>query len=84
MDPEQFREAGHELVDWMAGYFAHIRDYRVFPDMKPGGLIDALPNAAPETPEPFERIFEDFQRLVVPANTHWNHPNFYADRKSVV
>lgn len=78
MDPEQFRAAGHELVDWMAGYFAHIRDYRVFPDMKPGGLIDALPNAAPETPEPFERIFEDFQRLVVPANTHWNHPNFYA------
>ncbi|MCC6588355.1 MAG: amino acid decarboxylase [Bryobacterales bacterium] len=78
MGPEEFRNAGHQLVDWMADYFAHIRDYPVFPRVTPGQLTDSLPISAPDTPEPFQQIFDDFQRLIVPANTHWNHPNFYA------
>ena len=28
--------------------------------------------------KPFERIFDDFERIVVPGTTHWNHPRFFA------
>jgi aromatic-L-amino-acid decarboxylase len=78
MDAEQFRAAAHEVVDWMADYFAHIREYPVFPRVAPGELMDALPESAPEDGEPVGQILADFERLIVPANTHWNHPNFYA------
>ena len=37
-----------------------------------------LPTAAPEHGESFDRIFEDFERVIVPGLTHWNHPGFFA------
>ena len=29
-------------------------------------------------PESFDAIFDDFERLIVPGITHWNHPRFFA------
>ena len=45
---------------------------------RPGELVAALPDHAPAEGEPFERIFADFERLIVPGITHWNHPRFFA------
>ena len=45
---------------------------------QPGDLVRALPASAPLEGEPFERIFADFERLIVPGITHWNHPRFFA------
>jgi len=78
MSPDEFRAAGHELVDWMADYLARIRDYPVLPELQPGELVAALPKAAPERGEPMERIFGDFKEQVIPALNHWNHPRFFA------
>jgi aromatic-L-amino-acid/L-tryptophan decarboxylase len=78
MLPEEFRRFGHEVVDWIADYLAHPERYPVLPKMSPGDLIDALPSKGPEKPEPMERILADFQQLIVPAMTHWNHPGFMA------
>jgi aromatic-L-amino-acid decarboxylase len=78
MSPSDFRRYGHEVVDWIADYMAHIRDYRVLPETEPGELINRLPSSAPETGEPMEKVLEDFRQLIVPAVTHWNHPRFFA------
>ena len=78
MLPEDFRRFGHEVVDWIAGYLAHPEKYPVVPKVSPGELIDALPAAGPETGEPMERILGDFEKLIVPGMTHWNHPGFMA------
>ena len=78
MAPEEFRRAGHEIVDWIADYLANIREYPVLTARKPGDLIDALPAQAPETGEPIERILADFREQVMPSVTHWNHPRFHA------
>jgi aromatic-L-amino-acid decarboxylase len=75
---EEFRRYGHEVVDWMADYLENIRTYPVLPDMKPGDLLDRLPASAPEHGEPMDAILEDFERSIVPALTHWNHPRFLA------
>lgn len=75
---EDFRRAGHEVVDWIAAYLADPRRYPVLPRIQPGDLIDALPKAAPETGEPFEAILADFENTILPAVTHWNHPGFLA------
>ncbi len=78
MQPENFRRSGHAAVDWIAEYQEHIRDYPVLPAMQPGELIDALPTSAPDAGESMDVILADFQRLILPAVTHWNHPGFLA------
>jgi aromatic-L-amino-acid decarboxylase len=63
---------------WIARYFQHPENYRVLPDVRPGEVASQLPAQAPEFGEPFERILEDFERIVVAGTTHWNHPRFFA------
>ncbi|MBM3775038.1 MAG: amino acid decarboxylase [Acidobacteria bacterium] len=77
MSPEEFRRAGYQAVDWIARYLAQPYP-RVLPQVSPGELIDSLPARGPETGEPFENILADFERLILPGITHWNHPGFLA------
>jgi len=78
MSPEDFRRAAHQAVDWMADYLATSRERPVLPAVQPGELTDALPRHAPERGEPISDILADFERLIPPATTHWNHPRFFA------
>ena len=32
---------------------------------------------APQKPERFEQIFEDFENIIMKGVTHWNHPQFH-------
>jgi aromatic-L-amino-acid decarboxylase len=75
---EDFRRAGHETVDWIANYLATVREMPVLATTKPGELFDALPASAPEEGESFQAILRDFDQLVMPAVTQWNHPRFFA------
>jgi aromatic-L-amino-acid/L-tryptophan decarboxylase len=78
VDNQEFRKYGYQVVDWIAGYLENIRTYPVLPPVKPGALIDQLPAAAPDHGESMDAILGDFERLIVPAVTHWNHPRFFA------
>src|ERR1051325_8634670 len=75
---EDFRRAGHEAVDWIAQYLKSVAGMPVLAQTKPGELFDSLPESAPEKGEPFQEILRDFDRLVMPAVTQWNHPRFFA------
>ena len=78
MPNDEFRNYGHQLVDWVADYLDTIEERPVRPDMKPGDLIRSLPLAPPKTGEPMPDILADVDRLIMPAVTHWNHPRFHA------
>jgi aromatic-L-amino-acid decarboxylase len=78
VDAGAFREHGHELVDWIAEYLEHSEKYPVLARIAPGDITAALPSHAPEDPEPFDAIMADFERVLVPGLTHWNHPGFFA------
>jgi aromatic-L-amino-acid decarboxylase len=78
MTPKEFRQYGHQTVDWIADFLASPERYPVLARVRPGELTAALPASGPEQGEPMERILEDFRNLVVPAITHWNHPGFLA------
>src|SRR4029077_3289410 len=75
---EAFRRAGHETVDWIATYLSNVAEMPVLAQTRPGELLDALPQSAPEKGEPFDAILHDFDRLIMPAVTQWNHPRFFA------
>jgi aromatic-L-amino-acid decarboxylase len=78
MDPVEFRRQAHALVDWIATYLEQVERYPVVPRVAPGEVRAALPAQAPEHGEAFEQVFADFERVLVPALTHWNHPGFLA------
>ncbi len=78
MDPEDFRRQAHRVADWIADYLSDSGRYPVLARVRPGEVRDRLPAAAPERGEPFESIFEDFERVLMPGITHWNHPGFFA------
>ncbi len=78
MTNDEFRKSGHALVEWIADYLEHSERYPVLAQVQPGDITRALPDHAPEDPEPFEAIMADFSRVLLPGITHWNSPNFFA------
>jgi aromatic-L-amino-acid decarboxylase len=78
MPNDEFRAAMHRVADMVADYLAHVRDYPVLPKIEPGGVRAALPAMPPAEAEPIDRILDDYQRLIEPNVTHWNHPGFMA------
>jgi len=78
MDAEAFRRHAARLTDWIADYLSGSERYPVLSRVAPGDIRGSLPAAAPERGEPFDAILDDFERLIVPGLTHWNHPGFFA------
>lgn len=77
MSSEEFRRYGRELVDWIADYFERIEEFPVLSQIDPGWLKENLPSGPPETGEDFSAVLSDIDKLILPAVTHWNHPNFH-------
>jgi aromatic-L-amino-acid decarboxylase len=78
MSPAEFRKHGHAVIDWIADYLEKPDRWPVLPGVRPGEVRDSLPQSPPLRGEQMDTILEDFQRLIVPAITHWNHPAFMA------
>lgn len=78
MSAEDFRRYGHEIINWIADYFANSEKYPVLAQVEPGELHSQLPTSPPARGEPMSEILADVDRLIVPALTHWNHPSFFA------
>ncbi len=78
MSPEEFRRQGHAVVDWIADYYSRVERFPVLSRVKPGEIRAQLPKHPPQQGEPFERVFADVERIILPGITHWQSPNFFA------
>ena len=78
MPSEEFRRHGYRLIDWIADYLSHPERFAVLPQVEPGQFRAVLPDVAPETGEDFTGVLDDWERLLLPGVTHWNHPGFFA------
>jgi aromatic-L-amino-acid decarboxylase len=75
---EEIRGWGARIADWSVQYLTGVRDRRVRSAQAPGETFNALPAAPPERPEEFAAIFADFEKIIVPGLTHWQHPRHFA------
>ncbi len=78
MPADEFRRNGKTLIDWIADYLNNPRKYPVLAASQPGTLRLQLPPAAPIEGESMEKILCDFEKVILPSVTHWNHPRFFA------
>ena len=74
MPAEEFRQYGHQLIDWIADFLANVGNLPVFPNVQPGEICGKLPNAPPIKGEGMDEILADVERVIMPGMTHWNHP----------
>jgi len=77
MTAEEFRKAGHALIDWIADYRATVESRQVMAQSAPGDIKAMLPPVPPTQGEPFAEIAADIDRVVMPGITHWQHPRFF-------
>ena len=78
MDWDEFARWGEEITRWGAAYHTGLRERPVRAQVTPGEIKAQLPALPPETGEGMAQIMEDFQRIVMPGLTHWQHPRFFA------
>ncbi|MEP3330477.1 pyridoxal-dependent decarboxylase [Sedimentitalea sp.] len=78
MNWDEFGSWGRRVSDWAQDYHLTVGDRPVRAQTKPGDILDALPAAPPDTPEDMEDVFRDFEDIVMPGITHWQHPRFFA------
>ena len=74
MTPEEFREAGHQLIDWIADYRERIPDLPVRAQIAPGEVKAGLPAEPPHGAEDFSQLLADLDTIVVPGVTQVQHP----------
>lgn len=78
MDQNSFRHWARKAADWGVDYRASLHDRPVRPPLEPGKVFNAVPVTPPDSAEPMETIFADFEQTIVPGMTHWQHPRFFA------
>lgn len=78
MSPEQFREEGKKIIDWIADYYEEIEKFPVLSQVKPGEIKAGLPATAPKTSESIDAMLNDINDKILPGITHWQSPNFFA------
>lgn len=78
MNHDDLRHWSKIAADWAHDYHAGLRGRPVRAALIPGAIAAQLPRTAPDVAEPMEQIFADFERIVPPGMTHWQHPRFFA------
>ncbi|TAM61903.1 amino acid decarboxylase [bacterium] len=73
-----FSRALERASTWVARYLQDVTNLPVLARVRPGEIRAQLPDAMPEEGEPFDALLDDFERIVLPGITHWNHPRFFA------
>ncbi|KAF9648552.1 aromatic-L-amino-acid decarboxylase [Thelephora ganbajun] len=74
----RFRKAGYQAIDRICDYYYSLQNKPVKSNVKPGYLREALPVAPPTKGESIEDIANDYQDIIMPGLTHWQHPSFFA------
>ncbi len=76
--PQDIAAWSQKLGRWAADYLDGLRDRPVRAQTAPGDVLAKIPESPPEASTDFGTVFDDFEQLVMPGITHWQHPRFFA------
>lgn len=55
------------MVDIIADYLETVGERRVFPDVKPGYMLDLVPGDAPTSAEEWDSLIHDIYNVIIPG-----------------
>ena len=76
MDAKEFRNVGHQVVDFLAGYLEDIEGKRVFPDVEPRRVNELFAESLPQDPSSAESVLKELEAKLFPYCTHVGHPGY--------
>jgi aromatic-L-amino-acid/L-tryptophan decarboxylase len=77
MDMNEFRQAGHSIIDWIADYLETIEERPLFPKVEPRELYRLFEESMPEQPATAEAVIAEIQKKLIPYCAHVNHPGYF-------
>ena len=78
MNIEELDKWGPKLAEWASDYLQNLRERPVRAQTEPGQIARRVPDVPPDESTDFANIFADFEDIVMPGITHWQHPRFFA------
>ncbi|MEL7299204.1 MAG: pyridoxal-dependent decarboxylase [Pseudomonadota bacterium] len=78
MDWDEFETYARDIASWSANYHRMLSDRPVRAQTAPGDIAGKIPDHPPETGQDMAQILADFEEIVMPGMTHWQHPRFFA------
>jgi aromatic-L-amino-acid decarboxylase len=78
MNWNDFADWGARIANWGRDYHLSLRTRPVRAQTNPGDIAAQLDQSPPETGTDMKTIMADFDRVVMPGMTHWQHPRFFA------
>ncbi len=78
MDWDEYKHWGEHIAAWGAEYHSTLRDRPVRARTQIGDIAAQLPVSPPDQGEDMTQIMADFEHIVMPGMTHWQHPRFFA------
>lgn len=74
MTPEEFRHAGHALIDWIADYRQNLEHQPVKSSVTPGAVNAKFDTRPPQGHESIESLIDKMEKDVLPGITQVQHP----------
>ena len=74
MTPEEFRSAGHVLIDWIADLRTSIEDRPVIAQVGPGDVSAQFDREPPTNPTTINEMIRVLEDTIVPGVTEVQHP----------
>ncbi|MCX7879830.1 MAG: pyridoxal-dependent decarboxylase [Ignavibacteria bacterium] len=78
LDIENFEEYAQKITQFVLDYYKNIESFPVKSIVEPGDIFHKIPNEPPIEAESFDQILDDFNKIILPGITHWQHPRFFA------
>ena len=76
MQYNEFREAGHYLIDYIAGYLEHAKEKPLFANAEPSFLYELFNEPVPENAHALKDIQQTLENKLIPYCTDLSHPGY--------
>lgn len=74
MNPEEFRTAGHQLIDWIADTRASVESKPVLAQVQPGEVRSKFETVAPTELVDIDHLLKELDDHIMPGVTNVQHP----------
>jgi len=78
LTPQEFEQLANKFTKFIRKYFEELPEKPPLAQVEPGFVKKQIGEAFPEKGGNLNTVFDELEKIILPATTHWNHPRFMA------